>query len=222
MSLNFDLQKIKNNVKKSCEIILLDEVSSTQEYLKSKLSENVFCVISKSQTAGKGTNNRKFYSPSGGIYLSLLVKGINVKDLSFLTPYSAVVVCQAIEKACDISPKIKWVNDVYLRDKKLSGILTETSITNGCLDYAIVGIGINVKKQNFPHFEQNAPISLEDVCCNVDVNDIVIEILNGFLSITENFKEKEFMKTYAEKSAIVGKKATLIRGNEKKSLFKAN
>ena len=217
MSLNYDLQKIKNNVKTSMGIMLLDEVSSTQEYLKSKINENVFCVISKSQTSGKGTNNRKFYSPSGGIYLSLMVKGLCVSNLSFLTPYAAVVVTNAIEKVCMVNPKIKWVNDVYLNDKKLSGILTETSISSGKLDYAIVGIGINVEKQNFPNFSQNTPISLEEECSEFDVNDIVIEILNGFLSINDNFVDMAFMETYATKSAIIGKTATLVRGSEKYS-----
>ena len=215
MSLNFDLQKIKNSVNAGGEIVILDEISSTQEYLKTHASDNVFCVIAKSQTAGKGTNNRKFFSPSGGIYLSVLIKNLNLKDLSYLTPYAAVVVLNAIEKSCKVNAKIKWVNDVYLKDKKLSGILTETSISGNVLDYAIVGIGINVEKQNYPNFIENVPISLKDECESVDETDIVIKILNGFLNIDKAFNDKEFMKVYSEKSAIVGKSVTVVRGSEK-------
>lgn len=212
MNFLLDLQKIKKAVNVSGEIILIDEVSSTQDYIKSKMDRNVFSVIAKSQTLGKGTNNRRFYSPSGGIYLSVALKGVSAKELMFLTPYTAVIVSNAIEKACNVKTGIKWVNDIYISGKKVAGILTETSISKDVLDYAVVGIGINAKSQNFPHFELNLPTSLQDECLDFDVNDIVIEILNGFLSVNDRLKDKSFMKTYAEKSILTGKTVKVVRG----------
>lgn len=213
MNFLLDLQKIKKAVNVSGEIILIDEVSSTQDYIKSLMPSEVFAVIAKSQTLGKGTNNRRFYSPSGGIYLSVVVKGLKLDELHFLTPYTAVIVSNAIEKACKVKTGIKWVNDIYLSDKKVAGILTETSISGGGLDYAVIGIGINAKRQKFPHFELNLPTSLQDECLDFDVNDIVIEIVNGFLNIDKEFKDKGFMKTYTEKSVLTGKTVTAVRGD---------
>jgi len=121
-------------------IIYLKTVDSTNTYLKQRANglPDRTVVIAKSQTAGKGTRERSFISPEGGLYMSVLLKNV-VPDL--LTVCAGVSVADAIaELDADKNPKIKWVNDVLINGKKVCGILTEASSGN-----YIVGIGINIK-----------------------------------------------------------------------------
>jgi len=121
-------------------IIYLKTVDSTNTYLKQRANglPDRTVVIAKSQTAGKGTRERSFISPEGGLYMSVLLK--NVKP-DLLTVCAGVSVADAIaELGVDKNPKIKWVNDVLINGKKVCGILTESSGGN-----YIVGIGINIR-----------------------------------------------------------------------------
>ena len=110
--------------------------------------------IADSQTAGRGRLGRSFLSQGGvGLYFSLLLRGVGeAMDALSLTTYSAVALCRALRRVSDIEPKIKWVNDIYVGEKKLAGILTEGRLCteeSGKLDYAIIGIGVNVARQDF-------------------------------------------------------------------------
>ena len=106
-------------------------------------------VVAEAQTAGRGRLGRSFYSPAqDGFYLSILLRpAIPATQALCLTTAAAVAVCQALEQACGLSPRIKWVNDVLVEGKKVCGILTEAQVNleNGELDWAVVGIGVNVE-----------------------------------------------------------------------------
>ncbi|MCL2518480.1 MAG: biotin--[acetyl-CoA-carboxylase] ligase [Oscillospiraceae bacterium] len=119
-------------------IIHLDTVDSTNTYLKKRANDlpDRTVVIARSQTSGRGTRERGFISPEGGLYMSVLLK--NVKP-DLLTVCAGVSVADVISEYGG-NPKIKWVNDVLIDGKKVCGILTEA--TNG--NY-IVGIGVNIK-----------------------------------------------------------------------------
>jgi BirA family biotin operon repressor/biotin-[acetyl-CoA-carboxylase] ligase len=105
-------------------------------------------VIAKEQTHGKGRMNRSFHSPAEtGIYMSILLRPkFSTADAILITTAAAVAVAQAVEAVAGREAKIKWVNDVFCDGKKICGILTEASvdIESGSLEYAILGIGINV------------------------------------------------------------------------------
>ena len=106
-------------------------------------------VVADSQTTGRGRYSHAFYSPKGsGIYLSILVdpKWFSFRHPSFLTIYAAVAVSEAIQETTGISTQIKWVNDLYVNEKKVCGILTEagTDVEIGQLQWLVCGIGLNV------------------------------------------------------------------------------
>lgn len=113
-------------------------------------------VIAEEQTAGRGRRERSFFSPAGtGIYLSILVRpGMPAGHAHRLTCAAAVACAEAIEACTGVEASIKWVNDVYCRGRKVTGILTEGSfdLEGGVLDHAVVGIGVNVKppRDGFP------------------------------------------------------------------------
>lgn len=105
-------------------------------------------LIAASQTAGRGRRGRSFFSPpGGGLYMSALLRPrLPAQDAALMTTLAAVAVAEAVEAACGRAAGIKWVNDVYLDGKKVAGILTEAALgcEAGVLDYAVVGVGVNL------------------------------------------------------------------------------
>ena len=101
--------------------------------------------IAGGQTAGRGRLDRTFVSVHGaGLYFTVKLKGDEVKHPEALTPTVAVAAAEAIESLTGTTVGIKWVNDLYLKGKKLSGILCESHIEKG-ERYYLIGIGINLK-----------------------------------------------------------------------------
>lgn len=174
-------------------------------------------VIALEQTNGKGRLNRNFFSPKEtGLYMSLLLHPKNdVEDVTYLTTLAAVSVAKAIEKQIGEPAYIKWVNDIYLNNKKVCGILCNSAFSSsGNLSYAIIGIGINLNtpKNGFPddikniatsvfgHNEVTPTLRTELVEC------IVNEILNGL-----NSGLKTHIEEYRKRSYLNGKTVTFTK-----------
>lgn len=104
--------------------------------------------IAECQTAGRGRLGRTFYSPEKtGIYLTVIYAPLGgITQPALLTAFSAVAACRVLKRLYNIDPKIKWINDIYINGKKVSGILTEgsTNFETGQIESAIIGIGINI------------------------------------------------------------------------------
>ena len=102
-----------------------------------------------------------------------------------------------------------------LNDKKLCGILTENKIVGDSVT-SVIGIGINALKQEFPSFELNKPISLEEVLNYApNSNEIISEILNSFINFDTLFNSNKFISEYKERSLILNKEVLYINGNDK-------
>ncbi|MFB6266087.1 MAG: biotin--[acetyl-CoA-carboxylase] ligase [Halodesulfurarchaeum sp.] len=111
-------------------------------------------VVADAQTAGRGRDGRGWVSPSGGIWLSILVRpDLEARRLPLLTLAGAVAVARAVEEV-GVDATIKWPNDVLARtddgegegvgeERKLAGVLSEAETTSGGVEWAIIGIGIN-------------------------------------------------------------------------------
>ena len=123
----------------------LPETDSTNTRLKEWAREGritaPYVLTADSQTAGRGRLGRRFVSPAGtGLYMSILIAPPANTDAGKITVLAAVAVCRAIHELTGQQPKIKWVNDLFLRGKKVCGILAER-IDEGI----VVGIGVNLK-----------------------------------------------------------------------------
>lgn len=176
-------------------------------------------VIAQHQTAGRGRRGRNFYSPEGaGLYLSVVLepKGETLKDSLLLTTAAATAVFKAVKKVCGISLDIKWVNDLYLCGKKVCGILTEaiTDFESGNIEFAIVGIGLNLytDEDGYPEELDGIAGALypdSDSALNIDRNYLVAEIVNFLLEETENLK---LSKEYVDQNIVPGKEIRIIDG----------
>jgi len=134
----------------SDNILIYDTVESTNKLAKEKAisgSPNGSLIIAKQQSLGKGRRDHLFYSPEGGIYMSIILSPdfLPTLDKDVITAYTGVSVCKAIEELCDIVPGIKPINDLFVNGRKICGILTESGIEyeTGLVQWIVVGIGIN-------------------------------------------------------------------------------
>lgn len=131
-------------------VTVLPECDSTNAWAKKLALSGApdgTVVLADRQTAGRGRRGHSFYSPPGGLYLSVVLRPqLPAQKCTFLTLAAAVAVCRAVNEICGLTPRIKWVNDVFLDGKKICGILTEASadLEGGSLEYAVVGIGVNI------------------------------------------------------------------------------
>ncbi|MGI0045856.1 MAG: biotin--[acetyl-CoA-carboxylase] ligase [Nitrosotalea sp.] len=133
------------------KIYYFDTIDSTQNFalkLASKPYENGAVVIAERQTRGRGRQNRKWVSPRGGIWLSILLKpNFEVSQVSLFPMLTSLALGIAIEKVLKLKPKLKWPNDLTLKDKKVAGILVDASIESNQIDYLVIGVGINFRVQ---------------------------------------------------------------------------
>jgi BirA family biotin operon repressor/biotin-[acetyl-CoA-carboxylase] ligase len=130
-------------------IYYFDTINSTQNFaieLGSKPHESGALVISERQTHGRGRLDRKWASPSGGIWFSLVLHPKFEVSQTTLFPIAAsLALALAIEKVLKIKPKLKWPNDVTINDKKVAGILMDLSVESGTIEHLVLGVGINFK-----------------------------------------------------------------------------
>ncbi len=133
------------------EILEYDELESTNDELR-KLAEkraaNFTVVTAKKQTRGKGRYSRSWESPEGNIYLSILIRNLDVRTAHQVSFVASLAALEAIQiNLPDTEVRLKWPNDVLADGKKIAGILLESASSKpDRLDYLIVGFGINVKK----------------------------------------------------------------------------
>ena len=200
------------------------KVDSTNNELKHRVAlgeHQDMVLVAEEQEAGRGRRGRSFFSPKGsGIYMSFLLHPqIDYTQAELLTTAAAVAVAEAIETVSKEKVAIKWVNDLWLRGKKISGILTEasTSLESGQLEYAIIGIGINVQSpvEGFP--EELQPIAESIFQGAVEKenlrNQLVGEIINHFMHYYRMLPKKEFLEEYRNRSFVLGKEIMVLHAN---------
>ncbi|MBE6630621.1 MAG: biotin--[acetyl-CoA-carboxylase] ligase [Ruminococcaceae bacterium] len=126
---------------------VFEEVTSTNAILKEYAKQGapaLSMVVAAAQSAGRGRGEHTFFSPKGsGIYLSVLLHPEGGFAPADITAAAAVAACDAVQSVCGLRPDIKWMNDLYVRGKKVAGILCE-AVTLPERTAVIVGIGINL------------------------------------------------------------------------------
>lgn len=175
-----------------------------------------FVLIANEQTKGRGRYGRSFYSPqSTGIYFSILLRPkMGVDDASTITTIAAVSVAEAIEKVTGKNIQIKWVNDLFFKESKVCGILTEGALNmeSKGMDYVVVGIGLNVKlpKKGFPKELENIATSLQTQGQEETRNRLVAECLNFFFRYYQQLPKKNYVENYRKRSFILGKEIIVM------------
>ena len=198
-------------------VFVFDTIDSTNTFLKEYATE-CECeaiAIACHQSAGRGRMGRSFHSGDGkGLFLSLLTRGgFCGIDATRLTTIAAVAVARAIESVCPLDVKIKWVNDLYVADRKLCGILVEGKmLSDGELLYSVIGIGVNLLRQDYPCEISGIATSIEE-CCGavIDPIDLAVRIVREIYMLLENPTDEKTIKEYKERSMLIGRCVTVLK-----------
>ena len=200
------------------------ETKSTQTDAKEGIeagNQGNTLYLSTCQTAGRGRFQRPYYSPSqGGIYMSLHIQpNLPYEKLPSYTLLVAAAVYKAIKNLTMIEVDIKWVNDIYFKNKKIAGILTEamTSVETGLVTDVIIGLGINFAIEDFPEDLKEKAGSLFMPPAPITRNELISEIWRCFYQTAP----EELLYLYKEHSLVLGREVSFIQDQtEKKGVAK--
>ena len=214
------------------KIVFLDEVDSTNSYLKREAASGAphgTVAIANAQTGGRGRLGRGFVStPGKGLFLSLLLRpdAILTKSITALTAFAAVATCEAIAAVAPVEPRIKWVNDILLGERKLVGILSEMSMVGemGLVDYVVIGVGINVHYQaeDFPEELRSRATSLAiEMDRLVSRAQLAAALIDAFARMYEACRTgpQAYVDRYRGLSATAGREILVLRGEESRPAF---
>jgi len=207
------------------KIFYFPALESTNRFAKEKalnrgkgVSEGTL-VIAEQQSAGRGRLGRKWFSPAGGIWLSLILyPELSPSYLPRITLMTAVAAVKAINKCTPIKALIKWPNDILVQEKKVGGILTEMSVELDIINWVIVGIGLNINIDYlaFPEDLREKTTSLKELLGRkVPRVKLVQVFLQEFEEYYEKLKRREFssiLEEWKAYSCTLGKRVAIDIG----------
>ncbi|MCP6718577.1 MAG: biotin--[acetyl-CoA-carboxylase] ligase [Patescibacteria group bacterium] len=156
----------------------LEKVSSTNALAKKEKGEPWLVLWAKEQTAGYGRKKDYWFSPSGGLYFSVILPKTSIEDLQTLTILAAFVIAKTIKKNFNLECFIKLPNDVYVNGKKIAGVLTENVLSNN-VRFSVMGIGLNTNIDQFSKDLENTATSLKiELKESVDNEKILKQIIS--------------------------------------------
>ena len=224
-------EQLPTDIRSVYRICAADEITSTNTVLKETAAaalrngENIVptVLLARRQSGGRGRMGRSFHSPDGtGLYMSiLLTPDVRPCDAALLTTAAAVAcadACDAVRGKTDGTVGIKWVNDLYLDDKKICGILAEAALTPtaDAFSWAVIGIGINLlpPTDGFPDEIANTACALFDTDHVTDTDallsrlcaDITVRLMHSLAPSQRN----AVLDTYRRRSILDGR-AVLVR-----------
>ena len=203
-------------------IYYFNTIDTTQNFamkIASKKNENGSIVISKKQTGGRGRMKRKWKSPVGGIWMSIIVHPkFDVTYTTLIPIATSLALCIAIEKTLKINTKLKWPNDITLKGKKVAGVLTDASITSNHIESVVLGIGINFKiNPNELESSIKKTPNFYGVTTLVKKNESMVPLIKQFLYELENVLKlinsaqiKKIRNEWTKRSSTIGKNVSII------------
>ena len=211
------------------QVYYFDSIESTQSQalkMASDPANNGAVIIASKQTSGKGRSGRKWISPKGGIWISIILQPKFDISIATLFPIaSALALAVAIEKTFSITPELKWPNDLTINGKKIAGILVDASLESNKIESLVLGVGINfnvnvkeIKKmlKETPNFYGVTSLSEH----KIDIKPI--QLVQAFLVELEriyktlNTKQiKKIISEWSKRSSTIGKNVELNTVNER-------
>jgi BirA family biotin operon repressor/biotin-[acetyl-CoA-carboxylase] ligase len=178
-------------------------------------------VVAEEMTGGRGSHGRPWVAPKGGLYLSVVLRGLD--DPHLLTLALGNAVADALEVA-GVEPTLKWVNDVYVRDadgkglgRKIAGILVEGESTGERFDFLVAGIGVNVngKASDLPGLER-AATTLEDQLgcdsCIPDLEALLLDSVARWVARVRDGRDGEILEAFRGRDCLKGRQVRVADG----------
>ena len=217
-----NIELIKKQLNYDADIIMYENATSSNILAKELAGNGAkegTVVIVKSQTKGKGRLGRSFISSSeNGLYFSIILRpDVEIDACVDITAMASVAVLEAIEETTDKKPKIKWVNDIYINDRKICGILTESAfgVNGNNPEYMICGIGINISPPPNGFDDEIKDIAgsiFEEKYPDGYKSCLFASIINSFFKYYKLLAKGTYLKKYRECSNIIGKEVDVYIG----------
>ena len=201
----------------------LKTIDSTNLFIKNmdkKLTQEGIVVVADVQSKGRGRKDRTWTSSKGGLWFSILLfPKIHPKQGMLITMIGSIAVIQGIIEITNLNPEIKWPNDVLLNKQKVCGILTEIEAQKDKMNYAILGIGINVNNILEKELQKSATTLKEVFGSKVPREKLLTLILNSFDKNYKKLNSRSYdyiRKLWLSYSNIIGKK---IKVEDEKNVY---
>ena len=202
------------------EAYYFDSIDSTQSQALKMANEsknNGTIVIAEKQTGGRGRSGRKWISPKGGIWFSIILHPkFDISNTTLFPIAASLALSNAIEKTCSVSTELKWPNDLTIVGKKLAGMLVDASFESNKIENLILGVGINfdVNTKEIEKILKKTPNYYGVSSLNEQKNKCKpIELIQSFLSELEQVYEElnsnqtnKIISKWTKKSSTIGKK----------------
>ena len=212
-------------------IYYLEETDSTQNFalqIAQNKKENGTIIIAQKQTGGKGRLNRKWISPKGGIWFSIILQpNFTIEESVLLPIVTAIALSNAIQKSLKIKTNVKWPNDITLKRKKVAGIIIDASFQSNVIENIIIGVGINYKiksKELEKKIVKTPNFYGVDSLLNESQDDHPIILFKDFIHDLEkkidelsSGKKSKIIKEWTQNSETINKKVTVYTANGKVS-----
>jgi BirA family biotin operon repressor/biotin-[acetyl-CoA-carboxylase] ligase len=213
-------------------IYLYQTVESTQTIalsLAEREMDNLHgtVIVSEHQTKGRGRMGRRWISPTGGIWLSIILQPkLKSSQITVLPLLSALSVCDVIKKMTKLNAKLKWPNDVVIDGRKVSGILLDVSTEADKISFVVIGIGVNVNidiKKIDSEIAKSAGFyditSLQNELHGKEIEKfdfirLLLENIERYVFQLENEGAGEIIKKYKKISDTLGKEVIVKQSNE--------
>ena len=207
------------------KVYYFNTIDTTQNFameIATKNNMNGTIIIAKKQTGGRGRMKRKWKSPVGGIWMSIIIHPkFNVSFTTLVPIAISLALCLAIEKTLKIKPELKWPNDVTLKGKKVAGVLVDASIISNEIEYMIIGVGINFKIKptelanaikKTPNFYGVTTLVKNDVNSLPFLHKFLHELENIFQMIDSN-NIKKIVNQWTKRSSTLGRNVSIVTEN---------
>ena len=212
---NFDSELFSDNIYVYKEVL---STNTLAKFFAEQGSADNTVIISEKQEKGRGRSGKKWESPLGGVWLSLIVRpNIEQTKASLITLATGVAVANTIRSFGVDDVEIKWPNDILINGKKVSGILTEAVARLNSINYIVIGVGIdaNFDKENVSDNLKEETISLKRATGKkIDEVIIIKRFLKEFETIFkefENEKYEDILKEWRKQSFSIGKYARITQ-----------
>ncbi|MDY6863279.1 MAG: biotin--[acetyl-CoA-carboxylase] ligase [Thermodesulfobacteriota bacterium] len=218
----FHLGSIKNNLKTSYigkKIYYYDVTDSTNIKAKELAMDGEkegSIILAEAQTAGRGRLKRKWLSPKGSnILLSVILRPrLELKEVFLITMVASVAIAKIVRSHIKLAAEIKWPNDIYIKGKKVCGILTEFNTEKEIIDFIVLGVGINVNFNTafYPEIKEVATSLSMEKGKKISRNKLLLQFLFQLEKEYEELKRKkveELRKSWCDYSCVLGKNVTI-------------
>lgn len=162
--------------------LIIDTCTSTQDVARDlaiKGEDEGVVVIARVMSEGRGRFGRRWIASEGGLWFTILLRPNRLEGLQLIALMGGLAVAEGIYNALGLSAGLKWPNDVLLKGRKVSGVLSEASITADHVDYVLLGIGINSNNE-VPKEVKDVAISLKEVVGRcVDNTSLLVEVMKA-------------------------------------------